>query len=88
MAVVCTCLPLCQVATHHRHQPTNMLNVLQDVHAALHRAKDAADAAASAEAARYAQLQAAKLQESAQLQQQLDQVMSNCQLAWKVFILI
>jgi hypothetical protein len=51
-----------------------MLFLLQDVQAALQRAKEAADAAAAAEAQRYALLQAAKLQESAQLQVQLEQV--------------
>jgi hypothetical protein len=48
--------------------------LLQDVQAALQRAKEAADAADAAEAQRYALLQAAKLQESAQLQVQLEQV--------------
>jgi hypothetical protein len=51
-----------------------LLACLQDVQAALQRAKEASDAAAAAEAQRYAHLQAAKLQEAAQWQQQLQQV--------------
>lgn len=51
-----------------------MVFVVQDVQAALQRAREAANAAAAAEAQRYALLQAAKLQESAQLHQQLEQV--------------
>lgn len=52
----------------------SVLAVLQDVQAALQRAKEAADAAAAAEAQRYALLQTTKLQEATQLQQQLEQV--------------
>jgi hypothetical protein len=48
--------------------------LLQGVNASLQRAKEAADAAAAAEALRYEQLQATKLQDAAHWQQQLDQV--------------
>jgi hypothetical protein len=51
-----------------------VLLLFQDVQAALLRTKEAADAAAAAEAQRYALLQAAKLQESALLQVRLEQV--------------
>lgn len=47
---------------------------MQEVQAALQRARDAADIAASAEAQRNAQLQESAHQESAQLHQRLDKV--------------
>lgn len=64
-----TCAALTNLQT-----PTYSNMFLQGVNAALQRAKEAADAAAAAEALRYAQLQATKLQDAAHWQQQLDQV--------------